>query len=1553
MEPEELQPNAHNPELTHNSGTFDLDGQTLDTDRIGRFTLRRELGRGGMGVVYEAFDEKLKRVVALKTLPPRKHTSQSAMQRFQIEARASAKLNHDSIVPVYTVDEHVGVPYYAMKLVTGTDLSRIIDEARSRSKKGGAAQDETLPVAAETETATREAAKRDSTRGNASNSTFTGEFLYRSHQSSHRAKSSAELANAIASLGSEIAAALHHAHDNGIIHRDIKPSNLLVDENFKVWVSDFGLAHLNDAPSITQTGEIIGTLRYMSPEQASGRRAFVDHRTDIYSLGATLYEIATLQPMCKGRNTSEILRELTLGRPIPIRKVNPRFSKDFETVLCKATERNPADRYATAGEMAEDLDRIARGQAISTRRVSPFKRVLDVAVAHPGIAAGAIASTAIIMLLLAWSLMAALDSKRKSEIALRKMTAGRMIAEMSLKLESDPGGAIAYGLATPDMEDNVEGVRLMMQAIDQNHELKTIGLKQKSPGTIAWNPNLDLLLVCNNAARFGEGDQCWLADSKLHKLIGPLESSGEVTSAAFSPVGSFLLTTGSSFGPYSAVKYGEADFAAPVLWNARTRQREQEFRGARLAMCTPDAFSADGKKLVLPDRSGGATIYSIGGTPDKTRLTHNSHAKAAVMGGVFSKSQRHIATWMDDGRITLFDAISGDLLAEWTLSVRGQSSLRADFSPDSKWLMATSDRGTMLVDVDAFQKQPIYRNDRLGCFVGEHHDVALLANKHVRLFSPTQREVLSEVEVPHEARMFLTAVGSSHLVTVRHYDQVYLVDLELGTITAQLRGHSDHILDVSAPEYSSAIATVGWDKTLRFWREESDVQTRTLDSDLYPFVPPTVGYSADGKFAAIGSVQEYLTWSGQLGAPEHAPLVSGRAFCSLPDGSYFVGLQGTLQRHDHETGRKLGEASFGDLLQQVHAVDEKTVAVTTYAGNAFLWNVDGSPVKVNRLGESMRLYPIAGQKKVAAAVDNEIRIIATDTLEATVLANGLQVQVVDMSVSPSGDRIAVLNREGEVVVHSLDEQSQPLSFSPDFKAQELLFADAQTLIIHQGRTKTQILAWDLQQNQQLGAIECGYITTVEMLDDREAGDREAGDEATASSEAIGGKIRCLIATSSGAYLWDAASPEPEMLFDGPISAAKQVGENVLVAARITSEADSTGSGISSCQLIDPDSKAIVAEHTFDLLVLHAQYSKQSKYLQLSGEAYGLDLYDLESQTKLRRIRGQDQGMVLAEFSDDGKQLVTVSNRGAVIAANLDTGENTTICRLDHSVTSAAISPDRQWLVVADSSGKLTEWDLASKSLSNEHSMDSPVTEVCFGGGNSVFATVHGKSTLTIWNRGGEQQEPIVTLPFDEELSTISLSPDSSTVMCVFGTRNSLAARTRENFPFPPEPELKTRAVLVDVKSQARTELPGEFTAADGHFYNDGKQIALLCSDGSITLFDSGSNQPRGKLEANERAISLLDIAPNCPLILAVTKNMVLAWDSQTGEKKLEISGVVSSSTLHGNLRGWKVDWQEQDNLLLIGDQGPLLFPRRPLDYARQVAPRGLEEAVRRELLLAE
>ena len=318
---------------------------------LGDYRIIRLVGTGGMGIVYEAEQLSLGRHVALKVLPNHARLDPDRLKRFQQEARAAARLQHTNIVPVHDIGEVEGIHFYTMQFVHGQGLNEILAELRLLDAGRGPAH----PLA-DAGMAREGSSSSVKLPGQTSLGTPSGAraHYYRS----------------VALIGVQVADALAYAHERGVLHRDIKPSNLLLDFKSNVWITDFGLAKAEGGEELTHTGDIVGTLRYMGPERFSG---WSDPRSDVYGLGATLYELLTLRPPFTASDRATLLRQILHEAPIAPRRLDPQIPRDVETIVQKAMAREPAQRYQGAADIAADLRRFIDGRPIEARRSTTTK----------------------------------------------------------------------------------------------------------------------------------------------------------------------------------------------------------------------------------------------------------------------------------------------------------------------------------------------------------------------------------------------------------------------------------------------------------------------------------------------------------------------------------------------------------------------------------------------------------------------------------------------------------------------------------------------------------------------------------------------------------------------------------------------------------------------------------------------------------------------------------------------------------------------------------------------------------------------------------------------------------------------------------------------------------------------------------------------------------------------------------------------------------------------------------------------------------------------------
>ncbi len=388
--------------------------------RLGEFEIIEELGRGGMGVVYLAKQESLHRNVALKVLPLAAVLDPNQITRFHTEAQAAASLHHANIVPVYSVGCERGIHYYSMQYIDGHSLEGILQSMRSGRTFADSVNEKTSPPVTEQTYKASRSGGGDSTQVTMRSRNYIRTAVEKATQT---------------------ARALHFAHVRGIVHRDIKPSNLLIDRQGNLWVTDFGLARIQDGLSVTTDGNIVGTARYMSPEQAQGKSHLVDHRTDIYSLGITLYEMLTLTYAFDGPDRWQLMAAIQNSTPRPPRSISPAIPVDLETIVLKSIAQAKEDRYDSAADMADDLHRFLNGQPIEARRPSMLDRAGKWAVRRKKIVAASLAAMTVVTTLAILASAIVIQQRDRAERFSKsaQLVVDRFGSQFADRLEGIPG----------------------------------------------------------------------------------------------------------------------------------------------------------------------------------------------------------------------------------------------------------------------------------------------------------------------------------------------------------------------------------------------------------------------------------------------------------------------------------------------------------------------------------------------------------------------------------------------------------------------------------------------------------------------------------------------------------------------------------------------------------------------------------------------------------------------------------------------------------------------------------------------------------------------------------------------------------------------------------------------------------------------------------------------------------------------------------------------------------------------------------------------------------
>jgi len=754
---------------------------------LGDYRIVREIGRGGMGVVYEAVQISLVRRVALKVLPFAATLDAKQLQRFKNESLAAAHLHHQNIVPVYGVGCERGVHYYAMQFIDGQTLAAMIADLR---RLAGLDPEDRAGTTAAAGTLAAELASgrwQPPQQGRAcSQATSSHTPLLSGPEpvgtprrvdataaptataplpTDRSTVTSPAYFRTAANLGVQAALALEHAHQLGVVHRDIKPANLLLDGRGNLWITDFGLAHCQSQAGLTMTGDLVGTLRYMSPEQALAQRVVIDHRTDIYSLGATLYELLTLEPLFDGRDRQELLRQIAFLEPKPPRRLNKRVPAELETIVLKSLEKAPADRYATAQALADDLGRFLKDESILAKRPSPLQRARKCAQRHPGVVRTALLALALLLLTISVGASLAAWRLNKEQNATRAQ----------LRLTEQAQARSMHRLYDARLAEAIAGSRS-----------RRVGQRFDSLGAVAQALKIarDLNLAAERLLELRNAAIACLALPDL-RIAKKWNSWPDTWSVNFDS---------------TLERYARVDRQGVV----HIHRGADDAEICRFPGIGPGEawawFSPDGQFLGLHNLGRRVKVWKLAG-PEPVVVAEELSAPG---GAAFSPDSRRLATGHADGSIRVYELPSGRRLKQLEGVPRHGGMV---FHPEGRQLAVSCATGIQVYDLETGR-------------------------------------ILADLRQPAKTSGFAWHPDGKTLAAACDDSRIYLWDVASGKQTHVLEGCRGTGITISFNHAGDLLASGGWDGVLRLWDPRMGQQLFNTPAST------SAGFSLDDRLLA-------------------------------------------------------------------------------------------------------------------------------------------------------------------------------------------------------------------------------------------------------------------------------------------------------------------------------------------------------------------------------------------------------------------------------------------------------------------------------------------------------------------------------------------------------------------------------------------------------------------------------------------------------------------------------------------------------------------------------
>ncbi len=1498
--------------------------------KLGDYILGSEIGRGGMGVVYEAFEISLGRKVALKILPPSAKFDKMQALRFANESRAAAHLDHPNIVPVYAVGEENGVHFYAMRLVEGYDLSQMIKHVRydlSTDHKHSENATPQLNHASTIETPEHSGSPLPKSRVPSRKTdrvNFTADDFLRT-RTGRKFTTTRRAATKVAQIGVLVADALQHAHDSGILHRDIKPRNLMLDRDGVVWVMDFGLAQIKDNPSLTQTGMLIGTLRYMSPEQAAGLKAVVDQRSDIYSLGVTLAELLVLQYIVKGTSSKEILQDVLQGAPPSIRKIDPNVPIDLAVILEKAMARNVGDRYTTAAELADDLTRFLNNEPIRAKRPHIGKRCLQWFGRHRAVASTLIVAFVCMFLMavsaagVVWNaLVLKQEQLVKTQAALTESEGQRLLANAALELPTNPGLSLALGIAGANAAPGIEADETLQAAMDANHEYKTVYLDSLQFGQVTISPDGRTVVSCTPGDHYSDGSIPAIGRSTSDgEIVWTLDSGDCITSAAFSRSGQYIITTSSPIP--SRIKEGEAISRPPVLWEAATGNKLRTISGTFIREAHPAMFDSNKPRVVLSQETN-AIVYDL--VSGKTELILRGHA-GPVTYAEFSPDGRRILTVSTDGTLRVWNSEDGrQLRAPINWDASDAQYVTAAFTAASGFLALCDRNGVSLYksDLDAQESdEPQFTSHHVRMSVSrEQHQIALLdtAEDIVSIVSSHTLDPICDLQLPGELNKVVFHPTDKRLMTICK-ERIYLFQSESGKQLGELAGHTSTVNSTCYSATSGVVATVGNDKTLRLWHSESgDMRSQVLPSrdgqEMLPY-PSMISLHEENNQIAVSQATKFTTslfdYDGnRLPATFPGKIVDGE--CHTEKLVTVVG--NTISVNEASTSRELYSGEFSSPVQldsELVAGGEKLLVNTSR--DAFLVDIaTRSRTRLCRINESVLAIAESPDASLLLLSTSKGRCLAIDPHTGRELwSRDLAFPAYSLEISSDSLHYAITDSSGKVQILKNGESIPVTQFR--------LPAQYKTKFVND---KSRIVCWNPKAS---GKVQFRNAENGDVLAEHDSTGRIA--------------VQChptqpLVAVSgpAGAYIWNATTNEKTELTNEPCRPVSFADDRVAVLTGENSPNVHARplNGQQRFTIYSLEPLQVIYQETLPMSAHKIRVDRDNRIFAITQQGFLTDVFSLDTCAALKQTAPMAGPVIFSGFLTRGR-LVSVSADSHVEVSDATGMTERRFVTSTRGLTAAALSPDKKLLVTADSIAELKVWgvdDGLEKGKLSGHR--SQVSSLRFDKSGHFLVSNAPEDSVHLWDlRTSEAKEFVVPQAVHTEISG-----DGLFLLVVSG-----------------QPGAKDRkAWLIDVTLNTIKEVSQSTGTNQAVFSPDGKHYGLLGSHGQVDIVELKSGKTIASIPRLLEATATIAFS-NSHEVVTDSQSYLTCWDIRSGEQTFQHQK--PDQTIFWPTHSSRQPITSDSKWLIATSQVVRRIPRQTEKEALKLAPRAMTKKERQQFRL--